>query len=343
MVLFTGQTVEEAITKGLAELNLSRLKARIQVVSREKKGFLGFGKKLAQVEIEPISPVQSSETKPIGLTSKEKDLSQTFGDTRELRKVTSIIKRLEERGELPTDVVETEDLSESKIFSKALLKETLGLDFEQDNLASTPVVDPVQELTEADEVTGGDLAISDQVKPTKPVSLDEQLEPAEETLAEDPTDLQLTQATSQVVDYVQTIIDEMDVEAKIEVSHRGKRINLQIETPEAGRVIGYHGKVLKALQVLAQNFLHDRYERQFAVSINVHDYVEHRMETLIDLTHKIASRVLESGEPYTMDPMSNQERKVVHKTISKLTGVDSYSEGDDPNRYVVVTLAKTKD
>ena len=44
-----------------------------------------------------------------------------------------------------------------------------------------------------------------------------------------------------------------------------------------------------------------------------------------------------SGKDYVMDPMSNSERKIVHKTITSIEGVDSYSEGNDPDRYVVVT------
>ena len=56
MVVFTGSTVEEAIQKGLEELNIPRMKAHIKVISREKNGFLGlFGKKPAQVDIEAIS------------------------------------------------------------------------------------------------------------------------------------------------------------------------------------------------------------------------------------------------------------------------------------------------
>lgn len=56
MVLFTGASVEEAIQNGLRELDIPRMKAHIKVISREKKGFLGlFGKKLAQVDVEPIN------------------------------------------------------------------------------------------------------------------------------------------------------------------------------------------------------------------------------------------------------------------------------------------------
>lgn len=73
----------------------------------------------------------------------------------------------------------------------------------------------------------------------------------------------IEKAAQEVSDYVTKIIYEMDIEATVETSNNRRQINLQIETPEAGRVIGYHGKVLKSLQLLAQNFLHDRYSKNF--------------------------------------------------------------------------------
>ncbi|MDU6444023.1 MAG: protein jag, partial [Streptococcus sp.] len=159
--------------------------------------------------------------------------------------------------------------------------------------------------------------------------------PAQRELSKD-----IEKATEEVAEYVKKIIYEMDIDATVETSHNRRQINLQIETPEAGRVIGYHGKVLKSLQLLSQNFLHDRYSKNFSVILNVHDYVEHRTETLIEFTRKAANRVLETGKDYVMDPMSNSERKIVHKTITSIDGVDSYSEGNDPNRYVVVTAVQ---
>lgn len=151
---------------------------------------------------------------------------------------------------------------------------------------------------------------------------------------ENPYDMD--QARQDVLAYVEKIIYEMDVEATITASGSRRQMILQIETPEPGRIIGYHGKVLKSLQLLAQNFLHDRYSRHFNVVLNVHDYLEHRMETLIEMANKAGRRVLESGRPYHLEPMTNHERKVIHKTISRLSGLESYSEGDDPHRYVVI-------
>lgn len=144
-------------------------------------------------------------------------------------------------------------------------------------------------------------------------------------------------AADDVLSYLEKIIYEMDVDASLEVSHNRRNIIIQIETDQPGRVIGYHGKVLKSLQLLAQNYLHDRHSKRSSVVLNVRDYLEQRTETLIDLAEKIAAKVKETGREYVMDPMTNSERKIIHKSLSQIEGVESHSEGDDPNRYVVVT------
>lgn len=287
MVLFTGKTVEEAIEKGLQELGLSRLKAHIKVISKEKKGFLGFGKKPAQVDIEGIN---------------EKTVYKA--DKKAVRGVPEEINR-QNAPVVNPDEVELEELKAVRSEGKKV----------------------------AQSVPAQSVPAQSKAQPALSAAGMSQLDPA---AADTSKDIEL--AAQEVSDYVTKIIYEMDIEASIERTNNRRQINLQIETPEAGRVIGYHGKVLKSLQLLAQNFLHDRYSKNFSVSLNVHDYVEHRTETLIDFTKKVSKRVLESGQDYTMDPMSNSERKIVHKTVSAIDGVESYSEGNDPNRYVVVSL-----
>ena len=332
MVLFTGSTVEEAIQTGLKELGSPRMKAHIKVVSREKKGFFGFGKKPAQVDIEGINEVTAHRANqkavkgvPEEVNQKNEPVSSKFEDTMELRKVASIIKKMEERGEVIDDSVK-EDIVMHKKKTQTILEES----------GHTEVLEALGKTDDVNEAVVEPKEVSDT---PKPVNTDQSFEefvasefPAQRELSKD-----IEKATEEVADYVKKIIYEMDVEATVETSHNRRQINLQIETPEAGRVIGYHGKVLKSLQLLSQNFLHDRYSKNFSVILNVHDYVEHRTETLIEFTRKAASRVLETGKDYVMDPMSNSERKIVHKTITSIEGVDSYSEGNDPNRYVVVT------
>ncbi|MCK1227578.1 RNA-binding cell elongation regulator Jag/EloR [Streptococcus uberis] len=314
MVVFTGKTVEAAIETGLRELQIPRMKAHIRVISKEKKGFLGFGKKLAQVDIEPIN---------------EKTVYKA--DKKAVRGVPDDINRQN------APVIRPDDVQVAKNQEQ---KEADAIDQPEEFQADEAKVEN-QLLTETAVVE--EEAIADEEKSLEGTENAEEQSFEEFVASEFPEDTvskDIEKASQEVSDYITKIIYEMDIEATIERSHNRRQINLQIETQEAGRVIGYHGKVLKSLQLLAQNFLHDRYSKNFSVSLNVHDYVEHRTETLIDFTQKVASRVLESQENYTMDPMSNSERKIVHKTISTIEGVESYSEGNDPNRYVVVSLQK---
>lgn len=332
MVIFTGRTVEDAIEKGLKELHLSRLKTHIKVVSREKKGFLGFGRKPAQVDIEGINEVTAHRANqkvvkgvPEEVNQKNEPVSSKFEDTMELRKLTSIIKKMEERGEVIDGSVK-EDIVMHKKKTQTILEEAGHTDvLEALEKAEEPVEEDVQ-IDESPEVTKTEQSFEEFVASEFP---------DQRELSKD-----IEKATEEVAEYVKKIIYEMDIDATVEASHNRRQIKLQIETPEAGRVIGYHGKVLKSLQLLSQNFLHDRYSKNFSVILNVHDYVEHRTETLIEFTRKAANRVLETGKDYVMDPMSNSERKIVHKIITGIDGVDSYSEGNDPNRYVVVTAVQ---
>lgn len=288
MVLFTGKTVEEAIENGLRELNISRLKAHIKVISREKKGFLGFGRKPAQVDIESIlERAESNHVTPIEIDEVEEELLENF----------------------------KKHIEDSK----------LSLD---------------EDSEKAHQGESEELLISDKdvQRPSELSEMDENQNEDDKSVSEVDSSKLITDAVSAVTEYVQSIIYEMDIEASIDPTNNRRHINLQIETPDPGRVIGYHGKVLKSLQLLAQNFLHDHFSRHFSISLNVHDYMEQRTEVLIEFTHKIANRVLDTGQDYHMDSMSNSERKIVHKTIATIDGVTSFSEGNDPNRYVVVTV-----
>lgn len=329
MVLFTGKTVEEAIEKGLQELGLPRIKAHIRVISKEKKGFFGLFKKPAQVDVEGISEttVQKANQKavkgvPEAINAQNEPVRSRLEDTVELGKVVSAIKQLEEEGTVVAQDVK-EQLLENKKSPQTILEETGQTDVLEVLQSEESSSDETASVAKASQAVSDDKAFNEFVATA---------------FNEVESHRDIAQAAADVKGYVEKIIYEMDLEASLEASHNRRYITIQIETPEAGRVIGYHGKVLKSLQLLAQNYLHDRYSKNFSVSLNVHDYVEHRTEILMELSQKIAQRVLATGRDYAMDPMSNSERKIVHKTITKIDGVESYSEGDDPNRYVVVTL-----
>jgi len=325
MVVFTGSTVEEAIQKGLKELDIPRMKAHIKVISREKNGFLGlFGKKPAQVDIEAISEttvIKANQQAVKGVPKQINDLNEPVKTVSEatvdLGHVVEAIKKIEEEGQGISDEVKAEILKHER-HASTILEETGHIE----------ILNELQlEETALEEVEAP--IVESQVQKNESQELEDlglKVEPS----------FDIEQVATEVTTYVQTIIDDMDVEATISNDYNRRSINLQIDTNEPGRIIGYHGKVLKALQLLAQNYLYNRYSRTFYITINVNDYVEHRAEVLQTYAQKLATRVLEEGRSHQTDPMSNSERKIIHRIISRMDGVTSYSEGDEPNRYVVV-------
>ena len=325
MVVFTGSTVEEAIQKGLKELDIPRMKAHIKVISREKKGFLGlFGKKPAQVDIDAISEttvVKANQQAVKGVPKQINDLNEPVKTVSEatvdLGHVVEAIKKIEEEGQGVSDEVKAEILKNEK-HASTILEET----------GHISILNELQLEESTDETVSASESVFDTEEPSSQFieDLDLKVEPS----------FDIEQVATEVTTYVQTIIDDMDVEATISNDYNRRSINLQIDTNEPGRIIGYHGKVLKALQLLAQNYLYNRYSRTFYITINVNDYVEHRAEVLQTYAQKLATRVLEEGRSRQTDPMSNSERKIIHRIISRMDGVTSYSEGDEPNRYVVV-------
>ena len=315
MVLFTGSTVEEAIQTGLKEMGIPRMKAHIKVVAREKKGFFGlFGKKPAQVDIDAISETivvkanqQAVKGVPKEVNAKNEPVKTVSEATVDLGHVVEAIKKIEEEGQGISDEVKAEILKNEKEAS-TILEETGHIAILKDLLPEEPKEQV--EVEQNDDLEN--LAL--KIEPTYDID----------------------QVVEEVTNYVQGIIDDMDVEGAISSTSNRRSINMQIDTNEPGRIIGYHGKVLKSLQLLAQNYLYNRYSRTFYITINVNDYVEHRAEVLQSYAQKLATRVLEEGRSQVTDPMSSSERKIIHRIISRMEGVTSYSEGDEPNRYVVV-------
>ena len=248
--------------------------------------------------------------------------------TIDLGKVVAAVKEFEKSGQTLEDDIKAQILKNKKE-ATTILEETGRIEILPEELLHPSSADQLVDETIQDQP-----AITNQSESTSEFAdIDIKVE----------SQYDIEQVVAEVSEYVQEILDDMDVEARIETSHNRRTINIQVDTNEPGRVIGYHGKVLKALQLLAQNFLYNRYERNFFITINVNDYVEHRAEVLQGYAQKLAERVITEQEAYHTDPMSSNERKIIHRIISKMDGVTSYSEGSEPNRYVVVDIEGNRD
>lgn len=160
---------------------------------------------------------------------------------------------------------------------------------------------------------------------------------------EDPSKLTDTkrndkEAIEMVADYLQEITQKMEISSTVTVEETKNQVVFHIETEKAGLIIGKHGKVLNALQSLAQVLIQRHAKTKFSVVVNVGDYRERRENALRELAERTASKVRRTKQPVFLEPMPASERKQIHFYLSKDDTVVTHSEGSEPHRYLVVEL-----
>lgn len=144
------------------------------------------------------------------------------------------------------------------------------------------------------------------------------------------------QAIKMVADYLQDITQKMGISSTVTVEETKDQIVFQFKTEKAGLIIGKHGKVLNALQSLAQVLLHRHAKTKFVAIVNVGDYRERRENALRELAERTALKVRRTKQPVFLEPMPASERKQIHFYLSKDDSVITHSEGNEPHRYLVV-------
>lgn len=135
---------------------------------------------------------------------------------------------------------------------------------------------------------------------------------------------------------LERIIETLDVEAEIEIEESERQITGLIEGEDVGRLIGRRGQMIDAVQFVCYRAAqHGSVDRK-RVIVDAGGYRERRREQLVDQADRAAARATEASKEIELEPMSAAERKVVHDHLAERTGVETFSEGDEPDRCVVV-------
>lgn len=308
-------TQEEAIDKGLKALGITRDEAIIKVDNPGKKGFLGFGQKDAVVTVEKrekTNVVDEFLTNELNLDSKRKEAKPV--------KVAQKEEKLEEAA--------FADRSETDPVKEKALEEEAEMDKEEkikgrDQAEVELVGEKQQTQTEVDTADYSQEESVEDSKSTEPTE--------EEIQSKDQA------AIDEVRQYLKDVIFAMGIEdVEVYTSRVNNNIKYDIETENAGLVIGRHGKVLNGLQTLAQNHIHQLAYSKLNVRADAEKYRERRKNTVETLANRTAERVIKTNKPVRLDPMPAHERKQIHRYLNQNPKVKTHSEGREPKRYLVV-------
>jgi len=140
-----------------------------------------------------------------------------------------------------------------------------------------------------------------------------------------------------VRELIEGVLDELDLEGEVEVREDDERIEAEVLGDEDfGLLIGKRGQTIDALQLLCFQAAFLGLRDRKRVVIDAAGYRERRKEVLTARADRAAEQALDRGVSVEMDPMSAQERRVVHEHLKERSGIETFSEGDEPRRCVVV-------
>jgi spoIIIJ-associated protein len=135
---------------------------------------------------------------------------------------------------------------------------------------------------------------------------------------------------------LERILEELGMEASVAVEEGEDEIHADIEGDEVGLLIGRHGQTIDAIQLLAyQAAFRGRQDRK-RVSVDAAGYRRRQGESLRRRADLAAEDAVRHADAVEMDPMSSNDRRVVHEHLRDRPEIETYSEGDEPNRFVVV-------
>lgn len=141
-------------------------------------------------------------------------------------------------------------------------------------------------------------------------------------------------------EFLNSIFANMKLKVMIEKMTQEDGVLLNLRGDDLGILIGKHGQTLDALQYLVNLAANKDAETRVRIVLDVEDYRKRRAETLTQLAIRLADKVKRRGERVILEPMSPHERKIIHMALQGDDRINTYSEGEEPFRKVVIALKK---
>lgn len=311
----SGRSIDEAIFNGLKELEISIDEVEIDIIQHESKGILGIGARPAIVKLIEREPEDISLPEYLRPEYQERERRERR-DRREQRNDRDRRSRRERSPREERETAAQSDMQEPQ----AEAAETIEVI--EAEITEKPAERQPRERRDRRSRSRRDRDSRPRYQAKEPP------EGFTEEAAEG----------NPAAEFVKGMLERMDVEGTVLANVSEEGVRLYIDKSTTGMLIGHRGETLDAMQYLTslavnRNRKQDGYTR---ISIDTEGYREKREETLARLARKIANQVKATGRPRTLEPMNPYERRVLHATLQNNPYVATRSEGEEPNRRVVI-------
>lgn len=303
--VISAKTVEECVNKALDKLQANRNEVNIEVINEAKQGFLGlFGAKDAVVRVSLKDDVKEKGTDDFVKNILNSDSNSVETEQKEDTKVIEDKKIVEE------------------------VEETKSTKDDKEEIVEEPV-EP-EEKVESEEVT--------EVKET------EEAVKSEETEEEQDTESDVTIDRNDELfitskNFLKQMIEDMGIDCDIESRTEGNMIKFNImcsEESDIGIIIGKRGETLDSLQYIVNLVTNRNSDTYIRVILDCNQYRSKRERSLQKLARRLADKAVQTGRDIKLEPMNPYERRIIHTYLQNDEKVNTFSQGNEPNRRVII-------
>lgn len=301
--VISAKTVEECVNKALDKLQANRNEVNIEVIDEPKQGFLGlFGAKDAVVRVSLKDDVKEKGTDDFVKNILNSDSNSVETEQKEDTKVVEDKKVVEE-------VDKTEPTEDDK----------------------EEIVEESEETVESEEVT----EVEESVK-------SEETEREQESEEETESDVTIDRNDELFItskNFLKQMIEDMGIDCDIESRTEGNMIKFNImcsEESDIGIIIGKRGETLDSLQYIVNLVTNRNADTYIRVILDCNQYRSKREKSLQKLARRLADKAVQTGRDIKLEPMNPYERRIIHTYLQNDENVNTFSQGNEPNRRVII-------
>lgn len=228
------------------------------------------------------------------------------------------------------DQVDIDIITEPKLFKKACVRISLKEDVEiapsvTDKSESKAIIEdmPVTEIKTVKEDKEAQVIVSDNANNDQIIG-------------------EYDKDDAHIIEFVSTLFKNMNLNCTLKVTSSRDTLSILIGGTDSNLTIGYRGETLDAIQYITLLVANKPVRFAKRLVIDAEGYREKRAATLTALSKKLASQAVKSGKAIELEPMNPFERRVIHTALQENPAVTTLSEGDEPNRFVVICPVKAE-
>lgn len=333
---FTGDNVDLAINEAITKLQVPSSELEYEIINKESAGFLGFGKKPAKIRArrkaveKPVEVKREPAAKPAKPERRDKPVKKEFHNEPSVSRENREVKeKTEVREQKPvTESYRPEEAREPREFRQDYKKNRQR--YKKSNERRPRREQPHSDRREVKRDT-------EPVR-ERPVVR----ERAQESNPVIRTEEEIQTIREAAITFLTGVFAAMELPVEIHAQYDKENNNLGIDFSgeDMGILIGKRGQTLDSLQYLTSLVVNKGDMAYVRVKLDTENYRSRRKDTLENLAKNIAFRVKKTRKPVALEPMNPYERRIIHSSLQGNKFVETYSEGNEPYRHVVVTVKK---